>query len=316
MNSRRNLRMLWLGAAKRVSLFETFEAAAQRMGIALIGVTVETSPLVPLGSKCEVVIGPRFQSSEFVPHLLDTVVTHGIDVVIPFMDSATVALAAMAPQLRSIGCLPLVSDHGLCVAMEDKCASEQWFDQHAIPRPLAQTFPMIVKSRLGFGARDQAIVRDRSELDVFLRGKNADHYIVQELLEGSEYTIDAYVDGTGKMLGAMSRLRVTVVGGEVESSQAQYAQHAMPFVHQALAVPGWRGPITLQFFESANGDARIIEINPRFGGGAPHSIHAGLPLPEWVISETLGLPLQPCAELNYNSFMTRYRKEVFYDVGR
>lgn len=314
--SRRKLRMLWLGAAKRVSLFEMFETSAASMGVDLTGLTVETSPLVPLGSKCEVVIGPRFRSNEFADHLLHTVARHEIDVVIPFMDSATVALSMIAPQLQSLGCLPLVSSHALCVAMEDKRLSEHWFDHQEIPRPMARTFPMIVKSRLGFGARDQANVRDATELGTFLLGKNADDYILQELLEGSEYTVDAYVDGAGKMLGAMSRLRVTVVGGEVESSQAQYAHHAMPFVHRALAAPGWRGPITLQFFESANGDARIIEINPRFGGGAPHSIHAGLPLPEWVISETLGLPLRPCPELNYNSFMTRYRKEVFYDVGR
>ncbi len=32
----------------------------------------------------------------------------------------------------------------------------------------------------------------------------------------------------------------------------------------------------------------IIEINPRFGGGAPLAIHAGADFPKWILSELIG----------------------------
>lgn len=307
--------MLWLGAAKRVSLYEQFQLAANQLGIRIRGYSIESTAQVPLGMHCEIVIGPKFTSDEFVDHLCAVIEAREIDLVIPFMDAATVALSACADRVRQAGAIPLVSSFDLCEAMEDKIQSDEWFAARGVARPEGSTFPQIAKHRKGFGARDQSILRNQQERDLFFAHHSPEDYIVQPFINGPEYTVDAYVDRSGVFRGALSRQRLQVVGGEVEVSRARYRPGILQETERVLSFPGWCGPITLQFIEPPDGNPVIIEINPRFGGGAPHSIHAGLPLPHWVLAETLGRPMIPCPELNYGSFMTRYRKEVFYDFG-
>jgi carbamoyl-phosphate synthase large subunit len=49
-----------------------------------------------------------------------------------------------------------------------------------------------------------------------------------------------------------------------------------------------RGLVTLQCIVTPQRRIRFIEINPRFGGGAPIGIVAGADYPAWLIEELLG----------------------------
>src|SRR5207249_141203 len=55
-------------------------------------------------------------------------------------------------------------------------------------------------------------------------------------------------------------------------------------------LPDAAGPITLQCFRRRDGHLAFIEINPRFGGGFPLSLHAGADYPRWLLEWALGLP--------------------------
>jgi carbamoyl-phosphate synthase large subunit len=48
------------------------------------------------------------------------------------------------------------------------------------------------------------------------------------------------------------------------------------------------GVITIQLIVTPNGRIRVIEINPRFGGGAPLAIHAGADFPRWLLEAATG----------------------------
>jgi carbamoyl-phosphate synthase large subunit len=75
------------------------------------------------------------------------------------------------------------------------------------------------------------------------------------------------------------------------------------------------GVITLQLFLTGDGKIKFIEINPRFGGGAPLSIRAGADFPKWILQELTGR--KPNIRLDGfrdNLLMLRYDSEVWLDA--
>jgi carbamoyl-phosphate synthase large subunit len=74
------------------------------------------------------------------------------------------------------------------------------------------------------------------------------------------------------------------------------------------------GVITVQLILTPEGHIRIIEINPRFGGGAPLSIKAEADFPKWLFQELLGKEPQ----IRFDGFqdgliMLRYDSQVWLD---
>jgi carbamoyl-phosphate synthase large subunit len=304
------LRVLFLGAGKRLSLLERFVAAAQAEEVDLEMGAVELGPLVPIAGAARIHVGPDFTSPSFGGYLADLVIREGFDMVVPNMDSATVALARSAGRLRDLGAWAVVSAADLCEAMEDKLAARAWFGARSIPIPEDTAGPMVIaKRRHGFGSRGQFTAGGR-EAALARLGAEAEDYIVQPWVEGPEYTVDAYVGRDGRLLGALSRIRLEVVAGEVDLSETHREPAILEQTARVLAEPGWQGPITLQFIRSASGPV-LIEVNPRFGGGVTHSIELGLDMPRWLLREQLGRPVEPVADWPDGSVMARCRRDVF-----
>lgn len=301
----RQLRLLFLGAGKRLSLAEHFQQAAQREDVDLQLFSIELFKCVAIASAAKVFQGPRFDSPDFISYLWAVVESQNIDVVVPMMDSATVALSAQAADLP---CYSVVSDPTLCRTMEDKQLADEWFRAHDIPVPTSKWhYPAIYKPRRGYGSRGIAIVRDKYE-DSYHR--KPEWYFYQPLVTGTEYTVDAYVDSAGVMVSALSRQRVEVINGEVTHSVTRRHEGILTLTRRILAQPGWRGPITLQFMDTAAGPV-LLEINPRFGGGAPHSIHLGLDAPRWIVREALGRCVEPFDGWPDGSTMVRCLRDVY-----
>jgi carbamoyl-phosphate synthase large subunit len=302
------MNLLFLGAGKRLSLLEAFQASAHKNNIELDIFSMESNVYVPIAKLANVFHGPKFHESAFSSALREAVIEYDIDIVIPNMDSATVALSCSPPT----GAWHLVSNSDLCKAMEDKYEAKKWFQYHSLPVPVGQNWPRIVKSRLGYGARDQFVVSAEMELQALGKRINLDDYIVEPFINGPEYSVDAYVASDGRLLGAYTRQRLAVVNGEVDVSLSKSHPTIDMLSRRILSLPGWLGPVTLQFIDGPMGPL-LIEINPRFGGGATHAIHGGLDMPTWIFREMMGLPVDPCLKWEDGSLMTRCMRDVFHD---
>ncbi len=300
--------ILFLGAGKRLSLLEAFTEAASKENIALSMFAMERDPRVPIASIAAVFAGPAFREPSFGEALRQAVDRYRIDVIIPNMDAATVALAQADPS----GAWHVVSSPFLCRAMEDKQASEAWFRSRGFPVPPADGWPRIAKSKLGFGARDQFLIPDAEAMESASARLRSGDYFVQRFIPGPEYTVDAYVSRAGQLLGAYARQRLEVVNGEVDVSLSRRHESVLHWSRHILAEPGWQGPITLQFIDGPDGPV-LIEINPRFGGGVTHAIHGGLDMPRWILREQAGRTVEPFDDWIEGSLMTRCRRDVFHD---
>lgn len=308
------LNILFLGAGKRLSLLEYFLKATHAEKIDLSIWAVEETPYVPIGKIAKVLVGPQFKSDEFESFLMNLVIDKKIDVIVPNMDSATLGLSGLKKELLEIGCRAVVSEHKLCFAMEDKILAQEWFVKHNFPIPIGDSYPRILKNRFGFGSRDQKIIKNRKELEIFYRSHSIKSYLMQPFVSGQEYTVDAYVNRDGEILGCLSRKRVKVSDGEVDVSQTHRHPEIIDLTLRLLSIPGWEGPITVQFIDSINGPV-LIEVNPRFGGGVTHAIHCGLDMPRWIIREQLNRINRPFNNWIDGSIMTRCRRDIFYDYS-
>jgi len=72
------------------------------------------------------------------------------------------------------------------------------------------------------------------------------------------------------------------------------------------------GLITIQLILSPERRIRVIEINPRFGGGVPLAIHAGANFPKWLLTEWLGRrPRIRLDQFRDGEIMLRFHQSFF-----
>ncbi len=307
--------VLFLGAAKRTSLLERFQDAAQKLGVDLSMFSCEKDEsFCAISHLARILAGPKFTADEFQDWLRDTIAKYNIDIVIPNMDSATVALARFNETAKPTAkCM--VSSFELCETMNDKILSEKFFNKHGFPT-FTNTdgfYPKIIKDRFGFGAKGQYIVQSDEELNQVLSGKDATRFLIQDYRPGIETSVDFYVDPVKGLVGYVLRDREEVSDGEVMNCTTRYPSDAeKDLIERIAAVPGWHGCITLQYIRDNKGDIRVVEINPRFGGGATCAIECGLDMPTYVLAECLGRDYQVGKIKNVK--MVRSRRDFFHEI--
>jgi carbamoyl-phosphate synthase large subunit len=304
------VRILFLGAGKRLSLLECFSRSADHETLTLRMYSAETSTKVPISTVATIFESPQFNDVQFRPWLLTFVSRHKIDIVIPNMDAATVALSSISNELQSQNIWPVVSSNALCTIMEDKVAAEEWFKQQGIRVPNKVAWPRLFKHRLGFGGRGQFRVRDETERAKLLQSLDVSDYLEQEFVSGPEFSVDAYVDRLGRYIGCMPRQRLKVVDGEVDESLSVKHEKIECLTKRIFTTGGWQGPLTAQYID-VDDEPVIVEVNPRFGGGVTHSIYCGLDFPRWIMREWLRRPISAEPSWMTGSLMTRCRRDIF-----
>jgi carbamoyl-phosphate synthase large subunit len=118
-----------------------------------------------------------------------------------------------------------------------------------------------------------------------------------------------------KVRCVVPRKRIEIRSGEVSKGQVvknlRIMSESAKLVETLGAGPG---VITLQLFLTYDDKIKFIEVNPRFGGGAPLSIKVGANFPKWILQELLGEQVH----IRFNGFkdnliMLRYDGEVWVD---
>ena len=138
--------------------------------------------------------------------------------------------------------------------------------------------------------------------------------VYEEYVGGAEYTVDCYVDRTGSARAAVPRRRLATRSGEISKGLTAHHPKNEELCRGVVeALPGARGPITVQAIDGPEGP-KIIEINPRLGGGYPLSHRAGVDFLSAGMWEADGRP-PDCSFFEWRSqvLMLRYDAAVFAD---
>ena len=153
-------------------------------------------------------ISPRADDLSYIDYICHFIQTHGIDIFIPCIDSEILSISQHKSLIESAtGAHIFVGSPQQIEICTDKfqtsrflkekgfCGPETYiFDQ--IPRDL--TYPIILKPRIGSGSKDIHLIRNKQQLFSFERDNT---YILQEYLDGDDYTAGIYLGDDNEVKG-------------------------------------------------------------------------------------------------------------------
>jgi carbamoyl-phosphate synthase large subunit len=320
------LSVLFTCIGRRVSLLESFRRAAKQLKINAQFLGTDTTELSPALQLCDRRFGVKPTAHpDYIKQLLSIVKTNKVKLLVPTVDLDLKRLAQNKAKFAALGCHILVSEPQVIDICQDKRKTYRFLIKNGFDTALTMSihsalskkkikWPCFLKPWDGYAGRPNAVVNNRKELLFY--SKRIPNPICQELVKGTEYTCDVYVDFSLEVRCVVPRRRIEVRAGEVSKGQVVkntgIISGATALVDKLGAGPG---VITLQLFLTDDGKVKFIEINPRFGGGTPLSIKAGADFPKWILQElTGGKPNIRPDNLKDGLIMLRYDSEVWLDL--
>ena len=306
------LNILFLGGAKRVSLAERFISAGNQLGFHVNLFSYEIEKCVPFASVGKIIIGKLWSDNNVYFDLKKIIDEMHISLVIANVDPATIVLANLCKMFPELGII--ATDLDTCKLFIDKQVVYEKCLQYGVPTiPLSKdNFPIFAKPKKGSASKGTFLIKNNAEKNHILSIINENDYIFQEFIDGTEYTVDAYISKKGEYIGAVPRVRNDVTSGESTTATIIEDDEIIDKAKYIFSVFDLFGPITLQFIRKEK-DLYFLEINPRFGGGVIASIEAGFDIPKLMLQDYLGENIKP--QKNYKRLiMTRCYREVFHAV--
>lgn len=279
---------------------------------------------------------PKASESEYINSLLNICREEKVKVLIPLYEGEFQTLHNARGKFKEIGTLILLSNAEILEICKDKKKTHDYFLNSKIKIPKVYSeeeindiitychidnFPLIIKPRDGMGSNGIYKINDLKELKFFK--EYVDNGIIQEHIDGEEYTVDVLTDFYGEPVYVIPRKRLEVRAGEVVKSSTSMDEK---IIDETLKVMqylnelrdsnklGLLGPLTIQFFKKQNGEIYLLEINPRLGGGVPLSFEAGADYGEKILEMLQGKQVEYIKEFKEIT-MLRYEEAVFNSIN-
>ena len=292
---------------------------------------------------------PAGRSGDFIPSLLNIAVDERVDVVLPLATDELLPLARNKRLFQDLGTTVAVSNpHSLEVA-NNKGRLCQRLRERGLPVPRAYTAdslaelheaaaalgypgnPVCLKPQVGKGGRGFRILKaDIDRFDLWLNHKPDNTFatleemtavlagtnpfpplVVMEYLPGDEYSIDLLLKD-GETLAAIPRRRDAIRLGVCVRGTAEKNDEIISQASKIAGLLGLDYNINMQFRYSADGQARIIEINPRLSGTNVLCTGTGVNMPYLAVKLALGEAL-PEIKPRWGVRLLRFWDEVFVD---
>lgn len=315
------MNVLITSASRKVSLVRAFQSAlARRHGGGNV-IAVDTNPYAP----ALYVADRHFLMSAsaepgFIEELEQLCRRERVGLIVPTRDEELPLFAGMRGRLEQCGLRVLVPTLETVRLCQDKLAFVAFCQAHHFGTPFTyQTpqlpsarFPLFIKPRFGKGARGARTVR--SEVELREATPDKDEWVIQEYVNEPEYTVDVLADFDSRPLSVVPRLRQLVVAGESYVSRTVQEPHLINESARLARELRLVGHNTIQCFWDGK-QAKFIEVNPRFGGGAALGIAAGMDTPAMLLRLLDGEVLpEPLGEFEADLVMMRFAEDLFLNA--
>lgn len=319
-----NMQILLTSAGRRGHLLQCFREAARSLQIELHMLAADLFP--ERSAACRLADGawavPRCTSEDYIPALLDICQRESVALLVPTIDTELAVLSRHVEAFGRIGTRVVISSPSVVDLARDKLATAVRLTEAGIPTPrtlpladyLAEpkSLPGPVIAKPKGGSSSIGIIRPKSPIE--LATLPTDEYLVQELWEGAEYTVNLFFDQKGALRCTVPHRRIEVRGGEVSKGRTERVPALIAAAHKlASALPGARGPLCFQAIVRPDGSFCVFEINARFGGGYPLAHHAGATFTQWLLEEVMGRPCTAHDNWREGVTMLRYDAAVFLE---
>lgn len=276
------MKILFTSVGRRVELIQEFKSAAVRLDIDLTIHGADITDTAPALAFCDKIHSvPKICDDRYIPALLELCEQEHIDLLIPTIDTDLLLLSENKYQFEKSGTKVMVSDSDKVQLCRDKNLTSDFFRLCGLNAPqtvnnyleYGGSYPCFIKPKDGSSSIDAFKVNSSDELKVY--AEHIKDYVIQPFISGEEYTVDIFCDFDGNPIYITPRKRLSVRAGEVLKTEICQDKNIIVEMKKLINLFKPCGPITVQLIRDNTGDDYYIEINPRFGGGAPLSMKAG-----------------------------------------
>ena len=317
------MNMLFTGVGRRIELIQAFRNAALVLNKDLKIYGADMAGTAPALAYCDYV--RRIVSMTdpgYIDNLLSICKEDCIDLLIPTIDTDLLVLSENKELFAQIGTKVIISAPDKIRICRDKNNTSQFFVNCGLHAPMPVNdwheyiagYPAFIKPKNGSGSINAFKAKNCEELEVYAR--QIEDYIVQPFVSGKEYTIDIFCDWEGKPISIVPRERIQIRAGEVLKTKIELDE--MMIREGEILCEKFRpcGPMTVQLIRDSHGIDWFIEINPRFGGGAPLSMKAGAKSAEAILKLMDGENADYVTDIADEAIYSRFDQSVCIADGK
>ena len=164
----------------------------------------------------------------------------------------------------------------------------------------------IIKPKIGRGSKNIFVSEDYKIINNFHKDAN---FIVQEFINGKEYTVDCLFDENGKLIFCLPRERlvaqnVSIIGKTIKNKKINN------FIELICSKLNFYGPVNVQIIIKKD-QIYLIEINPRLSGSIIFSIKSSFdPIKTLFKIEKNEKYKIDENKIKYNKFFYRFLKSI------
>ena len=263
---------------------------------------------------------PEIDSKLYVSRLLDIVEKHKIEILMPSSGYDIYQYSDNKEKLLKLGALPVVSDKKTMERCKDKMQTFNYLSKKfdlpftTIDYKKTSRFPLIAKPRYGKGSKGIVKIDNEKELKYVQTKRDKDNLIFQEYLPGTEYTIDVLSDLECEPIIAVPRIRLETKAGISTIGKIVKDENISDTCKSIAKCLKIRGPCCIQMKESKEGILKIVEVNPRMGGGTFFTTLAGANFPAMILDMVNGK--KPKIPKISEITIVRYFEEIVLENGK
>ncbi len=244
---------------------------------------------------------PDIASEAYISTLLRVCEEQKVDAILSVFDHDIVALSQHLERFQDLNIkifLPTAFTSEVCF---DKMKTYQFLTENEIgalktyddlseaKKALTQKeiqFPLMVKPKKGFGSADLFKANNLDELEVFFNYRPS--MVIQEFAAGEEYSFDILHNLNSEVVKVYCKKKMAMRSGETDKAIMLKDKKLIDFGLKLGSLFDNKGPMDVDFFMTSEGEVKVLEINPRFGGGYPISHAAGANFPSAMIGMLKG----------------------------
>ncbi len=317
-----NYNVMILSVGRRVELVKRFKRAANELNInsKIIGVDItELAPALYFCDEKEII--PKISDDNYIDSLIMICKKYDIKLIVPTIDTELLKISENVGKFNEIGVKVNISSVDVIKICRNKKNTSKWLEKNGISAPKMITatdlknknysFPLFIKPLDGSSSINAFRINNKKELNFFK--EYVPNPIIQEMVFGSEYTVDVFCDFDSKPITIVPRKRLAIRSGEILKGIIDKDRTIINAIKNLVLKLKPFGHITVQCIKNDDGIVNILEINPRFGGGAPMSIDAGADSPKNLYRILMGENLQYNEDYKDKLYFSRFDDAIMID---
>ncbi len=311
------MNILVLTAGRRIELVEAFKKAfiLENIGGKVIAADMKSSEFVATSYFADhyVQIKPILDP-DYIEDIIQICNKYEVKLIIPGIDKELRIIARNKNRIEAFtDAIVMISDENGIDLCENKFLTHEFLTKYNLKTPrlineddlLSKNyhFPLFIKPSSGSSSFNCFKIHNEPEL-LFFKTYVKDP-IIQEFVFGTEYCIDIFSDFEGNPITIVPKIRISHREGEIVDGKIEKHPGIISLMKKLVLVLKPKGEINVDCIVSGS-EIYIIEINPRFGGGAPMSFKSGANSPLNLIKLLKGETLKYNEDYQDGLFFMRF----------